>query len=231
MSEPIIAANTPQKPRELNGWQTWVLSPLAWMVRGLVASLKFDFDDELVAKLNAEQGAVVFALWHNRSFISHRLHRIGRGKSRQLWGMVSASKDGAWLSAFYRKIGVNCIRGSSSRRSMQAAREMARKAREGHDLGITVDGPRGPVYQAQSGAAWLMLASGAKLFLVVPEFTGYWRMKSWDKYYLPKPFSTVKVHGEFWQPTGTDIDRETLRQEIEKRLRALTVGTDRELNI
>ncbi|MCD8481616.1 MAG: DUF374 domain-containing protein [Verrucomicrobia bacterium] len=139
MSEPIIAANTPQKPRELNGWQTWVLSPLAWMVRGLVASLKFDFDDELVAKLNAEQGAVVFALWHNRSFISHRLHRIGRGKSRQLWGMVSASKDGAWLSAFYRKIGVNCIRGSSSRRSMQAAREMARKAREGHDLGITVD--------------------------------------------------------------------------------------------
>ncbi|MCD8481617.1 MAG: hypothetical protein LR015_02410 [Verrucomicrobia bacterium] len=56
-------------------------------------------------------------------------------------------------------------------------------------------------------------------------------MKSWDKYYLPKPFSTVKVHGEFWQPTGTDIDRETLRQEIEKRLRALTVGTDRELNI
>lgn len=234
VSHPNNPSPTTTVPNELNRFKSFLIWPLALLLRALVESLRIQVPAQILQTLREEEGSVVFALWHNRSLISYRLHRIGRGKKKQLWGMVSASKDGAWLAAFYRKIGIHTVRGSTSRRGMIAAKALAKKAREGQDLGITVDGPRGPVYRAQAGAAWLMLASGAKLFLVVPVFENCWRVKSWDKYSIPKPFSRVLIKGEFWQPDPSDPrsqDREWVRQQIEDRLRALTAGTDPELGL
>jgi lysophospholipid acyltransferase (LPLAT)-like uncharacterized protein len=56
----------------------------------------------------SEPTAVV--LWHNRLFLTPEIFRRYRSR-RRIHGLVSASKDGAWLAAFYRLIGIQPVRG------------------------------------------------------------------------------------------------------------------------
>ena len=65
--------------------------------------------------------------------------------------LVSASKDGAFLTAILEQLKVQPVRGSSSRRGAQALLELTTWAERGYDLAITPDGPRGPRYVVQEG--------------------------------------------------------------------------------
>ncbi len=64
-------------------------------------------------------------------------------------------------------------------------------------MGITPDGPRGPRYEFKEGA--LIVARRAKipLLLIGADFESAWRFrKAWDMFYLPKPFSKVRMRCE-----------------------------------
>ena len=74
--------------------------------------------------------------------------------------LVSASKDGGFLSGILELFGVQPVRGSSSRRGPQALLELTTWAERGHDLTITPDGPRGPCYQVQDGVMSLAQLTG-----------------------------------------------------------------------
>ena len=65
-------------------------------------------------------------------------------------------------------------------------REILRALREGQDIGITVDGPRGPAYEAKPGIGLLAKLSGAPIVYVVPEIGRGWRAKSWDRFCVPR---------------------------------------------
>jgi lysophospholipid acyltransferase (LPLAT)-like uncharacterized protein len=112
-----------------------------------------------------------------------------------LYGLVSASKDGAWLAAFYRMIGLLPVRGSSSNFGREAARTLIEKMREGNDIGITPDGPRGPMYVVEPGVVVVTRRLGAPMVLLGIEFTRAWRLKSWDRLYIPWPFSRINLRG------------------------------------
>ncbi|MCP4202969.1 MAG: hypothetical protein GY769_13685 [bacterium] len=55
------------------------------------------------------------------------------------------------------------------------------------------DGSRGPIYQAQAGV--IVLAQTAKAPLVPLSYVAAkcWRLKSWDRVIVPKPFSRIAV--------------------------------------
>ena len=67
---------------------------------------------------------------------------------------------------------------------------------EGHDAAVTPDGPRGPAHVFAPGAAIAAQRTGA-LLVPIRAASRAWRLKSWDRFLIPKPFARVQVvYGE-----------------------------------
>ena len=107
--------------------------------------------------------------------------------------LISASRDGDLLADLVRRFGFDVVRGSSSRRGAAAMLQLADVIRRGRDAVITPDGPRGPAYQIGGGIVFLAQKSGAAVVPIHMEYESCWRLKSWDRFILPRPFSTVRV--------------------------------------
>jgi lysophospholipid acyltransferase (LPLAT)-like uncharacterized protein len=170
--------------------------PFARIVRLWGMTLRFEMTPADVRNVSKDDVPVAFVLWHNRLFITTEVHRRFRSH-RPLYALISASKDGAFLTAFFEMVsGMKAVRGSSSNFGREAASALVEVQRAGHDIGITPDGPRGPCYEMKAGAIIIPRRSGAPVLLLGGEFEESWRMNSWDRFYLPKPFSRVRVHCE-----------------------------------
>jgi len=161
---------------------------------------------------------VAFVLWHNRLFISAEIFRRYRG--RKLCGLVSASRDGAWLAAFYSLMGMGAARGSSSRFGREAAGQLVEALRSGLDVGVTPDGPKGPCYEFKEGALLVARRADVPLLLFGAEYSSAWRLGSWDGFYLPTPFSTVRIRCERIEPEEL-ADRHAAASAVSARLRLL----------
>lgn len=179
---------------EVSGWRRWLLWSLALLLRAWGRTLRIKVDAATLAELTKCDVPVAVVLWHNRLFVSAEMFRRYRNR-RRLYGLVSASKDGAWLAAFYRMIGLLPVRGSSSNFGREAARTLIEKMREGYDIGITPDGPRGPMYVVEPGVVVVTRRTGAPMVLLGIEFSRAWRLKSWDRLYIPWPFSRITLRG------------------------------------
>jgi hypothetical protein len=88
------------------------------------------------------------------------------------------------------------VRGSSSRLGREAANALVETLRLGHDIGVTPDGPRGPCYDVKPGAVIVARRTRAPMLLIGGEFSSAWRLRSWDGFFLPKPFSRVRMRCE-----------------------------------
>ena len=95
----------------------------------------------------------------------------------------------------------------------------------GIDIAITPDGPQGPAQKFKLGAVFLASESGCPIVLGACVPAKAWRLKSWDRFYIPKPFSRVELivtDPIFVQPRLTDEEAEAKRQEMETILNDLT---------
>jgi lysophospholipid acyltransferase (LPLAT)-like uncharacterized protein len=144
----------------------------------------------LLAKPTSE--GAIGAVWHNRLLIMPLvLKRFF--PQREGAALISASRDGAWIAALVQRIGFDVVRGSSSRQGATAMLQMADLLARGRDVVIAPDGPRGPVYEMGPGIVLLAQKSGAAVLPLHLEYSGCWRVKSWDRFILPYPFSKVRV--------------------------------------
>ena len=131
-------------------------------------------------------------LWHNRLLlISYVLktfapHRPGAG-------LISASRDGDLIAPLVERFGFQVVRGSSSRLGATGMLELVGVIAGGRDVLLTPDGPRGPVYELGPGIVLLAQKSGAPIQPINMEFSSCWRVNSWDRFILPRPFSKVRV--------------------------------------
>jgi lysophospholipid acyltransferase (LPLAT)-like uncharacterized protein len=134
----------------------------------------------------------VCVLWHNRLFVaSHLFQKYFRGT--EMYGLISPSRDGAWLSEVYRNMGIHAIRGSTRRGGRNALIEMIDAIRKGHTVAITPDGPRGPRYFVKPGIITLAKETHVPILIAGIRMHSAWRFNSWDRFYLPKPFSRISV--------------------------------------
>lgn len=133
-----------------------------------------------------EGGGHFIALWHGRMLVPMANHR-----NTDWTVLVSHSRDGDITEELLWRYGYRVIRGSSSKGGARALREMLDVLKSGGVLIITPDGPRGPMHSMSPGLVWMARATG---YSVVP--AGFvadraWRMKSWDRFTVPKPFARV----------------------------------------
>jgi len=163
---------------------------------------------------------VAFTLWHNRLFITSEIFRRYR-QGRPIYGLVSPSKDGAWLEAFFSLVGIRAVRGSSHKLGREAVTALVDVMKAGNDIGITPDGPRGPIYEFKAGGLIVARRVQAPLLLLGCDYTSAWQLKSWDRFYLPRPFSRVIVYCEL-VPTADLSDREASAAALQERLLAMS---------
>lgn len=183
-------------------------------------SLRFEMKPEDVRNCSKDDVPVAFVLWHNRLFITSEIHRRFR-PHRPLYALISASKDGALLTAFFSMVeGMQAVRGSSSNFGREAASALVDMLRDGNDIGITPDGPRGPCYDMKAGAVIVPRRTRTPILLLGGEFESAWQLKSWDRFYLPKPFSRVRVRCELIEPDQL-ADRDAAVSHIRERLLAI----------
>jgi lysophospholipid acyltransferase (LPLAT)-like uncharacterized protein len=173
----------PHKPKLIQRMAAWLIFAIE---RALSSTIRFNWHDCSGLEGPLSKSPVIFCLWHNRLAISMVVHRR---HSRRLAALVSASKDGALLSAVLERFGVEQVRGSSSRRGPQALLELASRARLGYDLAVTPDGPRGPRYVVQKGVIALAQVTGLPIVPVTCNTKRKICMNSWDRFQVPLPFS------------------------------------------
>lgn len=70
---------------------------------------------------------------------------------------------------------------------------MIRAVRAGKSAAFTVDGPRGPIYVAKPGALLLAAKANAPILPFSISLDRCWRLKSWDRIEIPKPFARAIV--------------------------------------
>lgn len=196
MSENVKnTSNAPASVHEISPLSALLLWPLSCVLRLWNASLRVKVDERTIRFMSRETRPQILVLWHNCLFPAGHIYRTFRFP-RKLYAMISSSKDGAYLAMFFRFLGMGAIRGSTKTRSVAALKHAIRVSREGNDIAITPDGSRGPIYHFNMGAAALAKTVKVPVVVVGFHFESSWRLKTWDRMHLPKPFSRVTVVAE-----------------------------------
>jgi len=173
---------------------------------------------EYLRELEAKGRSWLYSSWHNNIAIG-----VCTLRNRRVAMMASASRDGELIARAIEVMGNIPVRGSSSSRGGQAAREMARILKAGFSGAMTPDGPRGPAYQCQGGALWIAALTGCPLVPYELDASRRWRINSWDRHKIPKPFSRVYEYiGEPFYVTRADLSDTGTLKELQRRMLANT---------
>jgi len=186
-------------------------------------TLRYKIEDRagVVGKVTAQN--YIASLWHNRllifPFVLRRFFPDRHGAA-----LISASRDGELLADAIKRFDYDVVRGSSSRLGASAILQLSQTLASGRDVVITPDGPRGPVYELGPGIVFLAQKSGAAVVPVNIEYSSCWRLKSWDRFILPRPFA--KVHVIIGSPLHVELSDtpqqfEAERQRLQQAMMAL----------
>lgn len=200
-------------------------SLLVWaLVRllGATCRMRIVAGGEHVERLVSHGGGSVVAFWHDRLvFASYFLSRRVIGRGYPLTVLISSSRDGELAARAAMRLGARVVRGSSSRGGSQGVRGMLRGAGTDRGLAVVPDGPKGPQRRAKPGVVVLARLTRSPIVPLTWVADRSWRLRSWDRMEVPKPFARVavavgeplEVPREAWRDGGDD--------ETDRRLAAL----------
>jgi lysophospholipid acyltransferase (LPLAT)-like uncharacterized protein len=155
-------------------------------------TLRYEIDDRAGVVGRSVTENYIGALWHNRLLVFPLVLRRFFPE-RHGAALISASRDGDLLADAVRRFGYDVVRGSSSRLGASAILQLAQVLASGGDVVITPDGPRGPAYELGPGIIFLAQKSGAAVVPMNLEYSRCWRLGSWDRFIVPRPFAKVRV--------------------------------------
>ena len=205
--------------------QPWMTRAISWPFElGLNAwmrTLQYRalFANESLDPIHSGGQPRIYLFWHESILFPLYL----RGNCN-LSMLLSKHRDADLLERIAQRFGFGCVRGSTARGGAQALRELAQRSASEH-LTITPDGPRGPRRRMAPGPIYLASKLGMPIVVMGFAYSHPWRLRSWDRFAIPKPYSRARVvlSDEIIVPTNLDRDGvEWWRQLIEASLNALT---------
>ena len=205
-----------RKIHHLNRWKRLLLIPVYCILRLWYLTLRLKMDAETKRLLlSQDRSTCVFYFWHDALFMAPLLRKF-RGK-RPMYGLMSASKDGAWLEALVHLFKVKAIRGSSTWRGSIALKELERNAHKVCDIIITPDGPKGPRHCCKHGSLKWALEANLHIVCLQISTSKAWSLASWDQFRLPFPFSSIAVKAHPIQQKA-DISLESFFEQVQANL-------------
>ena len=209
---------------KIEGWRAhWLIAVGFRLLQLWARTLRYEIDDRAGMIGTPVSENFIGALWHNRllifPFVLRRFFVNRHGAA-----LISASRDGELLADAIKRFGFDVVRGSSSRLGASAILQLEGVLASGRDVVITPDGPRGPAYELGPGIIFLAQKSGAAVVPINMEYSSCWRIKSWDRFIVPRPFARVRVIiGAAYRvrSTSTDDEFEAERLRLQNAMMAL----------
>lgn len=198
------------------------LRAFALLVVPFVASLFIRFlymtnKKNFHAPLSIPDEPTIFACWHGEllmlPYLYSRYRKIPNAKV-----LISSHFDGMLISKTIAYFGLGTIAGSTNRNATKVLIQGIKAIKDGCDVGITPDGPKGPRHEVADGIIAMAQKTGAKIVLVEIKPTKFWQLSSWDKFTVPKPFGTLNYYAT--SPIDIDkLDMQSAKKMIQKGLK------------
>jgi lysophospholipid acyltransferase (LPLAT)-like uncharacterized protein len=153
---------------------------LTWRVRFLNANVVRDLTDR--------SAPFLYLLWHGQLLPLLWTHR-----NRQIAVIISEHRDGELIARIAQALGFRLVRGSTSRGAARALLNASREIESGHSVAVTVDGPRGPAGSVAPGSLVISQRTNAPMVPTAAAASHSWRLRSWDRFMIPKPFARITV--------------------------------------
>ncbi len=162
----------------------------------------------------------IITFWHGKMITGWLLAQtLFPGK--KITAVVSMSEDGTALAETLERLDFSLIRGSSSKGGDEVKRTMQNALQRGAIIAITPDGPRGPARQFKFGTLRLASEKRYPLFFADISYANPWKLKSWDHFEIPKPFSKTAVKLQL-----IDLPAFTSEEELRSYAKKLSIQLD-----
>jgi len=180
------------KKRLLRALALFFIPPLgALIIRLLYLLNKKEFHTDP----SVSDAPAIFAVWHGDLLMLPYLYFHYR-KQPHAKVLISDHFDGLLISKTISYFGLGTIAGSSNRNAIKALLQAIKALKNGYDIGITPDGPKGPRHEVSDGIVVMAQKAKADVILVCIKPTKYWQFSSWDKFKVPKPFGTIQYYSK-----------------------------------
>lgn len=194
-------------------------------IRLLRATMRVEYRNAgALERARAGGGRYMLAFWHSRFLMMPYAY-----PDRRLVVLHSRSRDARILAGVLERFGLESAWGSSSSGGVSGLRELLRKTRDGYDLGLAPDGPRGPRRQVKPGVVAAAKLTGVPIVPVTFSARPARRLASWDRTLVPYPFARgLFLYGEpiLVDPAADEEGREATRKQLEVELDRLTDEAD-----
>ena len=238
-AQQTAASAAPVRPRRRHPWRDRLvtlffgalprlISGALWVISKTVR-IEYVYADDLFARW-ARGEQVILAFWHNRVVMMPIPYQ---GRGRKVCIMNSQHRDGEIATRALERWGIRSVRGSATRGGAGGFLQLVNAFRDGYDLAVVPDGPRGPRYKVKRGVVHLGKATGAPIIPVTYAATRRRQLRSWDRLIIPLPMARIVfVVGEPLQVPrhSSDDEVEALRVELEDRLNTITTAADQRVD-
>ena len=167
---------------------------IALVIRAIAFTLRISFDDRCgVSDKTNSEGSVIWVFWHCKVFLMPIVYKEYLLK-RKGTVLTSPSRDGQIIVEVMKRFGVHSIRGSSNKSPVKAMRESidCLQEKNGGDLAVTPDGPRGPSRVMKLGAIKIAQMANVPIMPITISYSKCIELKTWDNFQIPLPFSRVR---------------------------------------
>ena len=147
-----------------------------WEVRG---------EDNL--RLALADGPILLLMWHERSLMGAVHWPVD---ARQLSSLYASSPIGRVSGALQRRLGLMPMEMSNKQSNLGASRVILRRVREGGCIGMTGDGPLGPIGVVKNAPLEWARSTNMPIFAYAFSTKRHKRLDSWDHMMLPLPFTS-----------------------------------------
>jgi lysophospholipid acyltransferase (LPLAT)-like uncharacterized protein len=181
---------------------TVVIPPLIYAVMRILwwsSRKKFHF----ITPISQEQHVCV--CWHGELLMCPQAYRKIH-KKQPASAIISSHFDGSLIAGTLSLLKIRPLRGSTKKGARQVLLQAFKSIKEGEEVLITPDGPRGPRHSMSDGAIGIALKSKLPIFVMNYKASSYWQLNSWDRFVIPKPFGTIEFYIQSLSLEGMDLE-------------------------
>lgn len=167
----------------------------------------------------------ILAFWHGHLLMMPKIWR----QSVPIHMLISQHRDGELIARTVSHFGIHWVAGSSTRGGGAALRSMLKSLKSGECVGITPDGPHGPLQQASDGIIAVARLSGCPIIPAAWSARRHRRLRSWDRFRIAMPFTSgIFLWGQpiFVAKDNDDAGLERCRLQVEESLNRLAAQAD-----
>ena len=166
------------------------------------------------------KGQCMAITWHSELLISPQVYRKLR-KKQLTSAIIAQHHDGELIARTLKVLNILALRGSSRRGAKSVLINAIKSLKDGYSIMITPDGPKGPRYSMSDGAVALALRAKLPLMVVNYKPHSYWQVPSWDRFMIPKPFTTLEIYHQVLEIEG--MDKEVAKKYLQNQMKQYSI--------